>query len=99
MANGAIVAEGTPESLGGRETSATVITFQSTGSSLEGLPVDGAVIAENGRVTATSDSPTRTVHEITGWAIERGIELIDLTISRPSLEDVYIQLTEDASDV
>lgn len=98
MANGAIVAEGTPESLGGRETSATVITFQSTGSSLEGLPVDGAVVSKNGRVTATSDSPTRTVHDITGWAIERGIELIDLTISRPSLEDVYIQLTEDASD-
>jgi ABC-2 type transport system ATP-binding protein len=99
MAKGAIVAEGTPESLGGRETSATVITFQSTGSSLEGLPVEGAVLAENGRVTVTSDSPTRTVHDITGWAIERGIELIDLTISRPSLEDVYIQLTEDASDV
>ncbi len=99
MANGAIVAEGTPESLGGRETSATVITFQSTGSSLDGLPVDGAVVAENGRVTVTSEAPTRTVHDITGWAIERGIELIDLTISRPSLEDVYIQLTEDARDV
>ena len=99
IANGAIVAEGTPESLGGRETSATVITFQSTGSSLEGLPVAGAVVAENGRVTVTSESPTRTVHDITGWAIERGVELIDLTISRPSLEDVYIQLTEDARDV
>lgn len=98
MANGAIVAEGTPESLGGRETSATVITFQSTGSSLEGLPFEGAVLAENGRVTVTSHSPTRTVHDITGWAIERGIELIDLTISRPSLEDVYIELTEDAGD-
>jgi ABC-2 type transport system ATP-binding protein len=99
MANGSIVAEGTPESLGGREASATVITFQSTGSSLDGLPVDGAVLAENGRVTVTSDSPTRTVHAITGWAIERGIELVDLTISRPSLEDVYIRLTEDARDV
>ncbi len=28
-----------------------------------------------------------------GWALERGIELADLEVSRPTLEDVYLKLT------
>jgi len=99
IAKGEIVAEGTPESLGGRETAATVISFQSNDASLQGLPVGDAQIAENGRVTIRSMSPTRTIHEVTGWALDRGIELSDLTIARPSLEDVYLDLTGDEAGV
>lgn len=98
MAGGEIVAEGTPESLGGRETAATVVSFQTNGMSLDGLPVEDISLAENGRVSLRTTSPTRTVHEITGWAIARDVELGDLTITRPSLEDVYLALTEDDTD-
>jgi ABC-2 type transport system ATP-binding protein len=98
MAGGEIVAEGTPESLGGRETAATVVSFQASGMSLEGLPVEDVSLAENGRVSLRTTTPTRTVHVITGWAIARDIELGDLTITRPSLEDVYLALTEDDTD-
>lgn len=98
IANGEIVAEGTPESLGGRETAATVVSFQGNGISLDGLPVEDVSLAENGRVSLRTTTPTRTVHEITGWAIARNLELRDLTISRPSLEDVYLDLTEDDID-
>lgn len=98
MAGGEIVAEGTPESLGGRETAATVVSFQTNGMSLDGLPVEDISLAENGRVSLRTTSPTKTVHEITGWAIARDVELGDLTITRPSLEDVYLALTEDDTD-
>ena len=97
MSHGLIVAEGTPESLGGRETAATVISFTVDGS-LDGLPVVDAATSENGRVTIRTSTPTRSVHDITGWALGRGIELVDLTITRPSLEDVYLELTGEDAD-
>jgi hypothetical protein len=33
------------------------------------------------------------LHELTGWAIEHAVPLDGLQIVRPSLEDVYLQLT------
>ncbi len=37
--------------------------------------------------------PTRSLNELTGWALARGIELEHLEVTRPSLEDVYLELT------
>jgi ABC-2 type transport system ATP-binding protein len=41
--------------------------------------------------------PTTTVaadlHALSGWALERGLELEDLEVRRPALEDVYLKLT------
>ena len=47
----------------------------------------------HGRVTIRTHSPTQTAHDVTGWALGHEIELTDLTITRPSLEDVYLELT------
>jgi ABC-2 type transport system ATP-binding protein len=44
------------------------------------------------RVEFTTVAPTAAVHAITGWAVGRGIELTGLAVSRPSLEDVFLQL-------
>ena len=93
IASGEIVAEGTPDSLGGREDAETKITFTLIGASLDSLPLAGATVAGNGRVTVRSKNPTEDVHRLTGWAIERGTELGDLAVTRPSLEDVYLALT------
>ena len=41
-----------------------------------------------------SDDPTHDLHELTGWALDRGINLDRLSVTRPSLEDVYLQLTD-----
>ncbi|MCZ7534081.1 MAG: ABC transporter ATP-binding protein [Acidimicrobiia bacterium] len=95
IANGEIVAEGTPESLGGRETSATLITFQAGDFDADGFPVSDASMTPEGLVTVRSMTPTRDVYAISGWAVERGIELVDLNVARPSLEDVYLDLTRD----
>jgi hypothetical protein len=35
------------------------------------------------------------LHQLTGWAMENGVELERLQVSRPSLEDVYLELTGD----
>ncbi len=43
-----------------------------------------------------TDDPTRLLHDLTGEALARGETLEDLAVSRPSLEDVYLELTADA---
>ena len=35
----------------------------------------------------------RVLHRLTGWSLERGAALSGLDVSRPSLEDVYLELT------
>ena len=36
----------------------------------------------------------KTLNELTGWALSQGLELENLEVRRPSLEDVYLKLTE-----
>jgi len=42
-----------------------------------------------------TDDPTALLHELTGEALARGERLEDLSVSRPSLEDVYLELTTE----
>ena len=41
--------------------------------------------------------PTRALHELTAWALNRGLVLDQLTVEPPSLEDVYLRLTGPGS--
>jgi ABC-2 type transport system ATP-binding protein len=43
-----------------------------------------------------TDDPTALLHRLTSEALERGERLENLHVSRPSLEDVYLELTRDA---
>jgi ABC-2 type transport system ATP-binding protein len=45
-----------------------------------------------------TDDPTRTLHELTEAALARGERLEELSVGRPSLEDVYLELTADADE-
>jgi ABC-2 type transport system ATP-binding protein len=54
--------------------------------------------ASGGLVELQTDNPTRTLHELTQAALARGEQLEELSVGRPSLEDVYLELTADATD-
>jgi ABC-2 type transport system ATP-binding protein len=65
----------------------------------EGAPDDLVSGAPRYRVTYrggehVTDDPTTLLHELTQAALARGERLEDLSVSRPSLEDVYLELTE-----
>ncbi len=91
IAAGQLVAQGNPESIGGRDSGAALIRFMLPG----GLPVSALPVSarlDGDHVVIESSDLTRTLHLVTGWALERGVELRALTVSRPSLEDVYLEM-------
>jgi ABC-2 type transport system ATP-binding protein len=94
---GRIVAEGTAATLGGRDTKASVITFTlPAGVPAEDLPpavTAGVVGTAHGRVEAQARSPLPVVGALAEWAKARAIDLPDLQVHGPTLEDVYLQLT------
>jgi ABC-2 type transport system ATP-binding protein len=54
---------------------------------------------ESGRdVVLRTDEPTRVLAELTTQAVQQGRELDDLQVRRPTLEEVYLELTEDGRD-
>jgi ABC-2 type transport system ATP-binding protein len=46
-------------------------------------------------VVLETEDPVRTLHELTGEALRNGFDLHALEVHRPTLEDVYLSLTED----
>ena len=94
---GVIVAEGTPDTIGGRAQAAARIRFHlPAGVTVGELPVTAVDAA--GAVELHTDDPVRALHTLTGWALERGVALEGLTVDRPSLEDVYLTLISEEDE-
>ena len=49
-------------------------------------------------VTRETDDPTGLLHQLTSAALARGAGLEDLSVGRPSLEDVYLELTAEVEE-
>ena len=100
IVDGVIVARGTAQTLGGRDRELSDISFSlPRGATLSELPEALSQLArvrDDGRVHLSVPRPAAPLHALTEWALERGAELADLTVGRPTLEDVYLRLTEGA---
>jgi ABC-2 type transport system ATP-binding protein len=96
---GRIVAEGTPDSLGGRATKGSTVGFTlPCGMSVADLPPSVVRVLEEttgDKVHATVASPLALVGALAAWADEREVDLPDLEVSRPRREDIYLHLTEE----
>jgi len=93
MRDGVIVATGTPATLGGRNRATGTIAFTlPDGVELDEL-APGASLDDGRRVVMSSGAPTADLHELTGRALALGLELSDIEVRRPTLEDVYLELT------
>jgi ABC-2 type transport system ATP-binding protein len=78
IAAGQVVAEGTPADLGDRDSQPTTISYR----------------GPDGDVSLSTATPVQTLNELTGRALAEGFELENLEVKRPTLEDVYLELTE-----
>jgi ABC-2 type transport system ATP-binding protein len=97
IAAGRIVAEGTPESLMGARPATTIVRFRTPPTPLPEAMRKGARI-DGEHLELETDDATRTLYDLTSWAIGSGTMLDGLQVTRPSLEDVYLEITHDADE-
>jgi len=82
ISRGQIVASGTPDDLGDRESLPTTISYR----------LDGE------EVSVETTTPVADLHELTARAVDQGLELEGLEVTRPNLEDVYLSLTSEGAE-
>jgi ABC-2 type transport system ATP-binding protein len=93
IAAGKVVAEGTPETLRAHTDQRTHIRFEMP-ANLDASAVPIPLTLTNGLAVIETSTPTRTLRDLTTWAVAQGLELPNLEVARPSLEDVYLELTK-----
>jgi ABC-2 type transport system ATP-binding protein len=94
---GRVVSEGAPETLTARAEGAAVVSFRvPDGVAPEQLPLpdDADPVRDNGRLSFTTTAAGRDLLPLLAWSWEHSQELDGLTVTRPSLEDVYLELTD-----
>ena len=94
---GLIVVEGPPDALGSASPDTEILFVPPANVELGDLPISEPVTIVDGRARLRTQTPTRALATLTGWAAERGIELERLEVLRPTLEDVYLELVESAA--
>jgi ABC-2 type transport system ATP-binding protein len=94
IAAGEIVAAGTPEDLGDRESQPAKISFRLPAGVAAGEIPGGGEVGDGGEITLSTVAPIKLLNELTEWALGRDIDLEGLEVTRPTLEDIYLELTE-----
>jgi ABC-2 type transport system ATP-binding protein len=96
---GLIIAMGTPRELQERSANQSAIEIALSNplkkTELPAWPesIRSIVSEDRHRITVYSKQPARTLVEMVKWIDGQGLELDDVRLSRPTLEDVFIELT------
>jgi ABC-2 type transport system ATP-binding protein len=98
---GEIIASGRPDELGGRDLRPAEIRFAlPAGWSLgdvPDVPASGRSM-EGDRVLVLTAEPVVAAQRITTWALDHDIDLGHFSVSQPTLEDIYLELTGSAGE-
>ncbi len=94
IVRGRIVALGTPEELGAGAEATSIVSFRlPSGVVSEDLPdLHGRIVQHGTEWELETAHPTRSLNELTSWAIARSVEVPSLSVGRPTLEDTYLAL-------
>jgi ABC-2 type transport system ATP-binding protein len=101
MNAGQIIAIGRPEELGGRDLRPAEIRFSlpsewSLGDIPE-VPCEQRTL-EGDRVLVLTKEPVVAAQRITSWALEHDVDLGHFSVSQPTLEDIYLELTKSVGE-
>jgi len=93
LSQGEIAALGPTASLGGRNEGEVTIRFaQPAGVAPADLPITPSRVV-SGVVEVMTRDEVSTLHTLTGWAIDHDVALEGLSVTRETLEDIYLALT------
>jgi ABC-2 type transport system ATP-binding protein len=100
MRAGEIIAVGKPDELGGRDLRPAEIRFelpaQLSLGDLPELPVlERSVVGD--RVLLLTREPVLAAQKLTTWAVDHRVDLGRFSVTQPTLEDIYLELTRDES--
>jgi ABC-2 type transport system ATP-binding protein len=93
---GQIIALGTPREIQARTLghSRIDIVVESPLPDIPPVACEKLALSEDRRtVTASSAHPARTLADLVKWIDQQGVELVDIHLKRPTLEDVFIEIT------
>jgi ABC-2 type transport system ATP-binding protein len=97
LVRGRIAAEGTPATIGGRDTAPVAITFRRVPGFDPSVVPAAAAGGDAEFVELTAADSVTALGQLVGWAQTNRVELVGLEVRRPSLEDVYLALAEEPS--
>jgi ABC-2 type transport system ATP-binding protein len=96
IAKGRVVAQGSPSTLGFRDQAKAQVRYRLPAGVVPPAAFGGTSRAD-GFIEAAFDDPVTSLHALFHWVIDQGLTLEGLEVKRPSLEDVYLSLTDSSS--
>lgn len=94
---GKIVARGTAKELADQVDARTRITWKPGPDDAPPPDAFAATVNDFGNWQVSTDDTLSSMNALTNWAIEEGVALNELNVARPTLEDVYLELTKDVT--
>jgi len=101
LRQGEIVAHGKPDDLGDSLGSTSEVRFRlPEGVTTEQLKqvVHEDLSASGSEVSFRTDNAQKALFELTGWAERHHVQLADIEVQRPTLEDIFLQLTQEPAE-
>ena len=99
IVDGRLVASGPPAELVSTESTGLISFNLPPGIDPGLLPTfAGETRTEGPSVVVETSQATADLLSLTQWAVDRNVELPDLALTRPTLEDVYLRLTGSSGD-
>jgi ABC-2 type transport system ATP-binding protein len=93
---GEIVAEGKPDELASGETIRTIVSFVApvgVEAATIGAETEARARGNGRRIELETDDAQRTLFRLMNWAERDGVALDEIEVRRPTLEDVFLELT------
>lgn len=99
MVDGRVVVEGSPQEIAGASGSTLVRIRLPDGVGMPPETLDVHFVNGEGIFEIQTVTPTATLYQLTTWAVDAGIEFEEISVTRPSLEDIFIEVTNSNGQV
>lgn len=93
MVEGRVVLEGSPQEIAGAGGATLIRVRLPDGSATPPESLNALNEVGQGAFEIQTTTPTAILHQLTTWAAENGIEFEEISVTRPSLEDIFIKVT------
>ncbi len=93
MVEGRVVVEGSPQEIAGAGGATLIRVRLPDGSATPPESLGALAAGGQGTFEIQTTTPTAILHQLTAWAVDADIEFEEISVTRPSLEDIFIEVT------